>query len=338
MVPAHVWRSTGHTGPFDGAEPVAERGIIDRTHGEGRAFVRMADGCDIDVALAELTLAEADATPATETPAETPVGAPQTPADPIEAWEQGLADSGAVLDAIWAAADEAANQAGACPEYERTTAWPHGHTGRPHVYRDEDEENMGAGDVTFSRVIERTIRVTQSVTINVEAGDDPYETLDDEYPEWNDEDEELWDESTYNGPDIYADDREALDIPDEDTPRTPPAALVRAALESGTEWRTIRDAILTTARAHGAPLESQARVSLSASVSRYLNGEWQAPTMERVNNVAVSDTRAQSLRDHRTSEAYEVARYVYESESSVGTRIMHPTLSAVVTTDWQVTA
>jgi hypothetical protein len=278
--------------------------------------------------------------PATD--AETPVEAPLAPVDPLEAWQAGLPDAEAVRAAMWEAADNAADNAGACSEYEQTAAWPHGHEGREQHRGMVDEygEAMGAGTVTYRRDVYRTVRVTQELVIDVEAGEDAWSAMRESY-DWEDIDEDvLEDQEADDGPETYDINREALPALGEPTP---PAALVRAALDAGNDWRQIKDALLGAARAAGAPILNTPTIDLAVDVSRWdaEAGAWQAPTREAHRRLAATDWQARTIEENATSaDAYNVARELLRGvrPEEITPRLAFPTLAAVVRREWSVTA
>jgi hypothetical protein len=300
---------------------------------------RTGDGCGLNAAS---IAANYHAVTIVETDAETPVAAPLTPVNPLEAWQAGLPDAEAVRVAMWEAADNAADTAGACSEYEQTAAWPHGHEGREQHRGMVDEygEAMGAGTVTYRRDVYRTVRVTQELVIDVEAGEDAWSAMRESY-DWEDIDEDvLEDQEADDGPETYDINREALPALGEPTQ---PAALVRAALDAGNDWRAIKDALLNTAREAGAPILNTPTIDLAVDVSRWdaEAGAWQAPTREAHRGLQATDWQARAVEENVTSaDAYNVARELLRGvrPGEITPRLAFPTLAAVVRREWSVTA
>lgn len=341
-VPATVFRADDGVDWYSVHYPDGTQG--NPSHSDTLSISDASDALTPDEALTPEEQADLEPRPETvadsqNTPREA-TEAPQTPADPIEAWEARLSDSEAFLDAAWAAADAAADAAAACSEYERTTAWPNGHPGRVGNQPGDgySEDTMGAGTVTFRRTIIRREWITQEMTVDVGVGEDAWEVMHEAY-DWEDLDVTDSDEEEEDdyGPEVYDSDREEwAGMPDT---RTRPAALIRLALNSDTSYRGIRDAILQTARDHGAPLTNTHTASLSASISRTTpdGRAWQAPTGERLENVTVTAWEADQLADRTTADAYNVANRLFTANGHAA-RIAWGTLATVVSQQWTVNA
>lgn len=273
IVPAEIWEYHGHDGPRANGIAQPERGVIIDTSGRRHQVRLDSDGCTVWADVDVLAPAEPEPAPLADWEREllgdTQPDADEPPSDPLEAWEASLSNPDTVRAAIWEAADAAADRHSACREYERTVAWPNGHTGRTDIDEDGDEDTYEAGYVEFTRVITRTVRVTQSARIWVDEGDDAYETAD-YHDDWSDEEEETYDEEHYDGPSMYDDERAHRPIRAEIGDPRPMADLLREAIGSDTSYHLIRDAILTTAQEHGAPVRKTMRVGLSA---RIVSGE-----------------------------------------------------------------